>query len=326
MSDSLKIAERRAFMDPAFNGLIYQGVLCGMYTLILFQAVFQPVGRLYKKGSKGFYSFILIFLWITFIIGFACVWDDSRASFVVENSSPAAIFDRLNVPTPPAKSIAPFLSMIISDAIIIWRCHMLWRSRYILTCLVTLLLVSTGISIYNLVPASIESAVLTETFGMLCSLITTGSSTFLIALKIVLVTRRSHMQHTYGKILEILIQSAALVSTVLLIMAILQIYSYVHAFKPSTASGRSLIQMSIYLACLQTPVTVFAPTLITFRASEESPQIEVNTTRRTSSFSRLTFKRTARSNHSYDPDLHDDISNAEEQKASENPDMVQGQE
>lgn len=81
--------------------------------------IVQPVGKLHKKGNKGFYSFILIFLWITFVIGFACVWDDSRASFVVENSSPAAIFNRLNVPTPPAKSIAPSLSMLISDAIIV---------------------------------------------------------------------------------------------------------------------------------------------------------------------------------------------------------------
>lgn len=58
-------------------------------------------------------------LWLTFIIGFSCSWDDSRASFVVQNSSPNAIYDRLNVPTPPLKSIAPSISPLISDAILV---------------------------------------------------------------------------------------------------------------------------------------------------------------------------------------------------------------
>lgn len=100
--------------------------------------------------------------------------------------------------------------------------------------------------------------------ALLFSATTTVSATSLIALKIVLVTRRSRMQHSYAKIVEILIESAALVSIVLLGVAILELISYVSPYKLGTTSGRHLFQMLQYLSSLYTPVTVRTPRRLTW--------------------------------------------------------------
>lgn len=109
----------------------------GMYTFVFVQAICRApclsvlygadllkrsfLGRLCRRGSKGFYSIALIVLWISVIVDFFCDWILERTGFVVENSSLVAIFSALegsdNYTT--LSVIASVLGMFISDAILV---------------------------------------------------------------------------------------------------------------------------------------------------------------------------------------------------------------
>ncbi|KAF5309194.1 hypothetical protein D9619_012831 [Psilocybe cf. subviscida] len=146
-------------------------------------------------------------------------------------------------------------------------------------------------------------SVLLNSLTMLCSLLTTLSSTFLIALKIVLVTRQSPTHHTYAKIVEILTESAAIVSIFMLGTTVLDLILYVHPFDMSTRGGMFCYQLQVYLASMLSLVLGIAPTLIAFRVAEEPSHQETSATRRSGPLSRLTFRRVIRSTdtHSHAP-------------------------
>lgn len=101
-----------------------------------------------------------------------------------------------------------------------------------------------------------DSSILPNALAFLSSFITTISATSLIALKIVLVTRQSHQNYSYAKIIEILTQSAALVSIFLFVSSVVELLDYMHPFTLSTARGRFFIQVIGYLTYIQAPVTV----------------------------------------------------------------------
>lgn len=113
-----------------------------------------------------------------------------------------------------------------------------------------------GLLIASDCPLSKNQDRLLAAAAALSSLITTVIATFLIALKIILVTRRSRMQHSYTKVLDILIQSAALEAVVLLGITTLSLVGLVHPFIITTTSGRSFYSMYEYLVFMQCPVTV----------------------------------------------------------------------
>lgn len=64
------------------------------------------------------------------------------------------------------------------------------------------------------------------------------------------------MHYSYAKIVEILVQSAALESTVLLGITILELNSYLHPYDMSNTRGRIFYQMLVYFDCLQAPTAV----------------------------------------------------------------------
>jgi hypothetical protein len=99
-------------------------------------------------------------------------------------------------------------------------------------------------------------AILISFLSTAFAVITTASATFLIALKIVLVTRRSYMQHSYTRIIRILIESAALLSISGLILAILDLVSYFNPYKLNTQTGRFLFQIFVCITYTQAPITV----------------------------------------------------------------------
>lgn len=97
---------------------------------------------------------------------------------------------------------------------------------------------------------------LIQALGLLSSFITTVFATSLIAFKIIRVTRQSHRQHHYRRVIEILVQSAAIVSIVMLGLVILSLMAFVSPFDVSTASGRFCYQLYTYLVFAQNPILV----------------------------------------------------------------------
>lgn len=142
--------------------------------------------------------------------------------------------------------------------------------------------------------------------------VTAVSATFLIVLKISLVTRKSHTPWSYRKTIEIIVESSVLVSTVFWGMAILGLITYWHPFRMSTATGRFCYQMLQYLTSFQFAVVVrvglsmymhyhsiasqgIAPTLIAFRVAQVPSEPKATSKNRTGPLSRLIFRRTAHS-------------------------------
>lgn len=64
------------------------------------------------------------------------------------------------------------------------------------------------------------------------------------------------MQHSYTRIVVILVESAALVSVGALGVSILEVIGYVHPYNLNTQAGRFFSQMLRYLMYVQGPLIV----------------------------------------------------------------------
>lgn len=90
----------------------------------------------------------------------------------------------------------------------------------------------------------------------LTSLLTIVAATCLIALKIMCVTRQNRTHYSYTKIVNILVESAALVSIIAILVAILELLAYLRPYNVDTTTGRFFYELSQYIFALQTPILV----------------------------------------------------------------------
>lgn len=91
---------------------------------------------------------------------------------------------------------------------------------------------------------------------LLFSAIITMSATSLIGLKIFLVTRQSHMRRSYLRVMEILVQSAVLVSIILWINCIFGLVSLKHPVHLGTSGDTVFYELGSYLNIIQPPLIV----------------------------------------------------------------------
>ncbi|KAF5329247.1 hypothetical protein D9619_009241 [Psilocybe cf. subviscida] len=270
--------------DTTLNAFFLQGFIYGLYTLLFVLALW----KLYRRGSNKFYILALAALWITLMTNWVMNWMRTCNAFAINNRSPAVIDRGLHTGTQA--NIPPLLASLIADVILIWRCTILWnRNRWVFYPLALLFVASTAFVIGRSVS---HAGGLTDTLSIgisdILSSITTMSATTLITLRIIMVTRRSPIRSSYRQIIEILLESAAIYSIVLLTHGILLIVDFIHPFDIRSPSGVAMWELSMYINFIQPPVTGIAPTLIAFRVAEEKPKSEATGT---GPLSRLTFKR-----------------------------------
>ncbi|KAF5311104.1 hypothetical protein D9619_007632 [Psilocybe cf. subviscida] len=284
------------YMETNFNGVIAQAMFSGMYTLLFVQALW----KLQRKGGKRVYSCALILLWMSAIVNWGESWVMASSGFVDHNGSRVAIvtalFDYANL--PKAVDIIGLTTFPIADAILIWRCNVLWHNPYILFVLVVLNTVTAALVVASPLLQNEQTSRITNLLVTLFSFIITVSATCLVILKIVLITRRSHMRHSYAKIIEILVQSAALVSIVVVGSAIPEAYNIIQPFALGTTTGNVLYRMDQYTSYILCPVLGIGPTLIAFRVAKEPSKTLINATKGAMLLSRLIFQRTARNTSS----------------------------
>lgn len=99
-------------------------------------------------------------------------------------------------------------------------------------------------------------SLLLNSLSEIFSLLTTLFATCFIALKIVLVTRQRRMSYSYAKIVEILVESAALLTFFLLGLAILGLVNSKHHFHLNTTIGRVSYELAVCLSYVVGPVIV----------------------------------------------------------------------
>ncbi|KAF5309491.1 hypothetical protein D9619_012494 [Psilocybe cf. subviscida] len=136
---------------------------------------------------------------------------------------------------------------------------------------------------------------LLASLSSLCSAFITLLATSLIALKIVLVTRNSRIRHSYAKTIEIIVESAALVSFITLVMGILELISYVHPYDLGTTSGLLVYRALVIVGRIQNPVIGIGPTLIAFRVAAQPANTDIGATSGTMSLSHFTLPTFAHS-------------------------------
>lgn len=113
-----------------------------------------------------------------------------------------------------------------------------------------------GCTLYGYVFPNKPQSLLMLALGVLSSSITIISATLLITLKITLATRQVYKHQFYNMIIKILVQSAAIVSILLLGLGILTLVAFIHHFDLSTTSGRFSYQARNYFLFAQTPISV----------------------------------------------------------------------
>lgn len=99
-------------------------------------------------------------------------------------------------------------------------------------------------------------SILINALATLSNLVTTVSTTFLVALKIVLATRQSHMRRSYSKTIEIIIESGTLPSTIFLYIVITGLVDYIRSVDLSTPFGTVVYMVGDYLVFCQGLIAV----------------------------------------------------------------------
>lgn len=109
----------------------------GIYTLLLAQTlckypcvfILQVVAKIYssklsgkllRKKNKGYYSCVIILLWIFVVLVFASDWVTARDEFVVDNTSPLAnLTAQISNLVVLFSGVTILLAVIISDTILV---------------------------------------------------------------------------------------------------------------------------------------------------------------------------------------------------------------
>jgi hypothetical protein len=216
-------------------------------------------GSLRERSEKRLYCFTLTILWMTIITCVGLDWAHSRSIFILNNESPFTMAAAISLDSNNMfKQLPQALGPVVADGLLIWRCYMLWESKWIRSILLLPLIASTvmGIMAIALWDTHNLTSALLISLQLLLSAVTTLSATFLIGLKIFLVTRRSPMRRSYKKVMEILIHSAALVSVSLVIGSILDLMSMHIPNNLQTTGDIIRYELDTYFDIIQTPLLV----------------------------------------------------------------------
>jgi hypothetical protein len=296
-------------IDSRFNALLSEAFLCGLYTLLFGYSL----RTLLRKKNKKAYATMLTFLWVLVMLTFAFDWQYHRTAFVIDNDSPIHIAEV--VTSLGVKSIGildNIFSMscnLLADALLIWRCYILWENkRWVLLPLPILLTAAVVLgSISNFCQSrggKNETGITLLVIFFAVSLVITFVGTSLIILRILLVTKSSPLTtHTsaYRKIQRILVESGILYTIVTFVTVVtLALQIKLEAKQPSIP----LDVLGAYTEAILVPMTGIGPTLIAVRIGSEAPmQTDAGASRtwsRSRALSHLTFKRSVPQNDTFD--------------------------
>ncbi|KAF5313786.1 hypothetical protein D9619_013721 [Psilocybe cf. subviscida] len=285
-------------LDAHYSEIAVAAPLYGIYHCLFVQAMWKLV----KRRANVPYVCALVLLWMCVTSSVITAWVKSRNLLVVNSSSLVSILVAVNTPPGLIAFLPLFMANVLSNGILIWRCYVLWHNLWIIAILITLLLASSACTLYlALIPFGATSSVLSIGVGLFLSAATTVCATAIISLRIILVTRKSHARYSYTKIIQIVVQSAALESFVLTLNSTISFAVYVVAQSRSNNVVLVIVltRVMAYTSACRMMVMGIAPTLIAVRVAEETPRTDVDATSQSERISRLTFRR---STHHTDTD------------------------
>ncbi|KAF5315395.1 hypothetical protein D9619_007587 [Psilocybe cf. subviscida] len=303
---SLPTSRVHDVIDSSYNSILLETFLCGLYTVI-----FGYTLRLLLQKGKKRISATLTLLWVIVMITFSLDYWYHRAAFVNYNSSPLEIANFIQRVSPQrvdqslftADDMLSVSSNWLADAILIWRCYVLWESRRWMLLPLPVLFVGDIVIpcvLYFSPFANNQRLVNTLLLAFFAvSTVITVIGTSLIILRILVVavedprgTRRS----VYRNIQRIIVESGIVYSAAMVLAGI-------SIFLGLTQRNETIVYMAgqctMYFESALVPLSGLGPTLIAARVAHETSEYPGN---RSHAISHLTFRRSTRRNDTFSMD------------------------
>ncbi|PBK96215.1 hypothetical protein ARMGADRAFT_760083 [Armillaria gallica] len=284
-------------LDLNFNRMILESLLQGLYTLIVAITLWITFSTP-KKSGNSFLLTVVIILYVLTTVAFGVDWAYQRRAFIQNGDNFFAVFFALQAISPWWRAsqlvigISGGLSTFIVDITIIWRCWVFWGRRWLIILIPGLCAIAGTVakslqirSVFINTTSDIGSTggFAAQIDWALIYLSLTLATTLLCTLLIVYrIVRLASGVSSYGKIVEIVIESSAMYSLTLIVYLALV--------------ARNL-EAAYYADMIMAYIKVIAPTLLIGRVaagskSNPSSQAIVNSTRdRSSVLSRFIVRK-----------------------------------
>ncbi|KAK0473871.1 hypothetical protein IW261DRAFT_1501931 [Armillaria novae-zelandiae] len=275
-------------LGSRFAGVPLGTFLHGIYTCILMVTLWAIVFNEERRTkARNAMVLIIVFLYISTTVYIAITWSFTQYMFVENGADPrkaSAIISPRWLMLHWTSGLTSGLNTTVADAIMIWRCWVVWGSRYEIIVLPTLLLVSQNVfgwlalhnNIYDSPESKATQGVTWIIVYLSLSLGTTLFCTILIIYRIIKVGRylgnNGASLGAYRGVIEILVESALLYAISLIFWLAFLVGNYTQSFYPEM---------------LYVSITGIAPTLIVGRVA--SGQARPNDSWKSSSVSAIQF-------------------------------------
>ncbi|KAF8989613.1 hypothetical protein BDQ17DRAFT_1414347 [Cyathus striatus] len=214
-----------------------------------------------RNGRHIYLMIVLIFLYIVIIINLASTWSIVRSVVVTHNNTRKTMAAELFLNTGKMREIMNIIqlgAMVIADALLVWRCYIVWmKNKWLLAFFGAILLGEIVLIImYIIHPQSYPNRVPINSFYYI-TLGVTVIATSMVVYRIITVSGRAGTVGRYRYAIEILVESGIIYSIPLLILGVIE------SLPNLTPSEINLLwEVDTYVLAFLVPVTGIAPTLI----------------------------------------------------------------
>ncbi|KAK0209813.1 hypothetical protein IW262DRAFT_1527878 [Armillaria fumosa] len=207
-------------LDVYFNEIIVYALMHGIYTCVFAVTLRNIFSSKTRSGaSRSLMVLVIIILYVLSTISFAFMWFFVRFGFIDNGQNALTVFGGLTAFNnqwnvfQTTVGITGIICTFIADGAMIWRCWVIWGTRWFIVFIPILLLIAETegdeLSKYG----SIEWT----TIYLSLVLATTLMCTLLIVYRILSVGGIKAGLRTYRGVVEVIVESAALYSIALII-------------------------------------------------------------------------------------------------------------
>ncbi|KAK0473011.1 hypothetical protein IW261DRAFT_1611377 [Armillaria novae-zelandiae] len=211
-------------LDIYFDELIVYALMHGIYTCVFAVTLRNIFSSKTQSGASRYLMvLVIIILYVLSTISFALMWFFVRFGFIDNRQNVLTVFEGLtafnnqwNV-TQTTVSITGIICTFIADGAMIWRCWVIWGSRWFIVFIPILLLIAETGNEIDGDELSQYGSIEWTTIYLSLVLATTLMCTLLIVYRILSVGGIKAGFRTYRGVVEVIVESAALYSIALII-------------------------------------------------------------------------------------------------------------
>ncbi|KAF9021688.1 hypothetical protein BDZ89DRAFT_1071227 [Hymenopellis radicata] len=265
----LTVADVQSLMSTGLHPVILLAFCHGIHTCIFFVALYYIIESTQPTRKRITLAGIITFLWLANTVILGLRWKYVDQLFIAHGTSLETEFNFYvtgDLPTLAliAVTVLRFLSVLVADLILVWRCWVLYGGNLKVIAIPGLCVITGIISACMVIVSIVEDSIsmsATQTNWILVfysmAVATNSLCTILILFRIVRVSGLGASLKTYRGIIEILVESAAMYD--IIYIALLVTYAY------EFYTGARVLTANPYPVVISYSITGIAPTLIIAR-------------------------------------------------------------